>query len=83
MGHSGTIAYEQWPQYEEKYLVQDTIEMPVQILGRMRGTITISVNASQDEVVEIAKQNPEISKYLTAPIKKVIFVPKRILNFII
>ena len=83
LGHNGTIAYESWPTYDEKALVVDTVELPVQILGRVRGTIKVSIDASQDEVVEIAKNNAEINKYLTAPIKKVIYVPKRILNFII
>ena len=83
MGHEGTIAYESWPTYDEKALVVDFVEIPVQILGKVRGTIKASINATEEEVVALAKDNAEISKYLTAPIKKVIYVPKRILNFII
>ena len=83
LGHNGTISYEQWPTWDEKALVKNTVEIPVQILGRVRGTIEIDVNATQDEVVEQAKGNEEIAKYLKEPIKKVIYVPKRILNFII
>ena len=83
LGHTGTISYESWPTWDEKALVKNTVELPVQILGRVRGTITVSVDATQDEVVSVAKENSEIAKHLTAPIKKVIYVPKRILNFII
>ena len=83
LGHEGTIAYESWPTYDEKALVVDFVEIPVQILGKVRGTIKASINATEEEVVALAKDNAEISKYLTAPIKKVIYVPKRILNFII
>ena len=83
LGHSGTIAYEAWPTYNENALIKNTIEIPVQILGRVRGTIEIDANATEQEAVEAAKANAEIEKYLSAPIKKVIYVPKRILNFII
>ena len=83
LGHTGTIASESWPTYDEKALVQNLVELPVQILGKVRGVISVCVDATQDEVVEIAKADGEIAKHLTSPIKKVIYVPKRILNFII
>jgi len=83
LGHNGTIAYEAWPKYDEKELVQDTIELPVQILGRVRGVIKVPVGASQDEAVNIALSNPEIKKHITNDPKKIIYVAGRILNFII
>jgi len=83
LGHKGTISYEKWPTYNDKALVKNTIEIPVQILGRVRGTIKIEANATEQEAIELAKNNEEIAKHLNAPIKKVIYVPKRILNFII
>ena len=58
--------------------------MPVQINGKVRGRIVISKTATQDEVIDIAKQNTDVSKSLDgAAIKKVIYVPTRILNIII
>ena len=83
LGHEGTIAYEAWPTYEEKCLVQDTIELPVQILGKVRGTIVVSKEASQEEALEKAQANQDIAKHITGNIKKVIYVPGRILNLII
>jgi leucyl-tRNA synthetase len=83
LGHSETLAYESWPTYDEKALVQDTIELPVQFLGKMKGVINVPVNASQDEVVEIAKNTPEIAKFMTSEPKKIIYVAGRILNFIV
>ena len=83
LGHEGTISYESWPTYKEELLVCDTVEMAVQILGKVRGTITIQKNASQEEALEKAKANPDISKYITGEIKKVIYVPGRILNLIV
>ena len=72
-----------WPVFDESKLVKNEIELPVQINGKVRGVITISVDAGEDEVLAAAKENKEISKYLTGNIIKVIFVPKKILNIIV
>ena len=83
LGHNNTVSYESWPTYDAKALVQDEIDLPVQILGKMRGTIKVNVKASQDEVVKLAIENAEIAKFVTGDIKKVIYVPGRILNLIV
>lgn len=83
LGHRGTIAYESWPTFDPEKLVKNEVELPVQVLGKVRGTILVSKTASEEEVVKKAKENLEISKFLTKPIKKVIYVPGRILNFVI
>ena len=72
-----------WPIFDESKLVKNEIELPVQINGKVRGVITVSVDAGEDEVLAAAKENKEISKYLTGNIIKVIFVPKKILNIIV
>lgn len=72
-----------WPVFDESKLVKNEIEIPVQINGKVRGVITVSVDAGEDEVLAAAKENKEISKYLTGNIIKVIFVPKKILNIIV
>lgn len=72
-----------WPVFDESKLVKNEIELPVQINGKVRGVITVSVDAGEDEVLVAAKENKEISKYLTGNIIKVIFVPKKILNIIV
>ena len=72
-----------WPVFDESKLVKNEIELPVQINGKVRGVITVSVDAGEDEVLAAAKENKEISKYLTGNIIKVIFVPKKILNIIV
>ena len=72
-----------WPSVDESALVLDSVVIPVQINGKVRGTINVSSNAVQDEVLSQAKNTPEISKYLTGEIIKVIFVPKKIINIIV
>jgi len=74
---------ERWPEVDEAALVQDEIELPVQINGKLRGTVKVAKDASQDEILNMAKQNAEIMKYLTGNIKKIVYVPGRIFNIIV
>ena len=64
-------------------LILDQIPMPIQVNGKVRGVLQIDANLSQDEIVELAKQTPEIAKYLTGNIVKVIYINKKILNIIV
>jgi len=80
IGNDNTIAYEEWPKYDESKTVEDTIEIGVQILGKTKGTITIAKDASQDDAVATAKEM--LGDRLSGNIVKVIYVPGRILNFI-
>ena len=72
-----------WPVADEKALVKDTIEIPVQVNGKLRGVIMAPQGASQEKLVELAKEQPEINKYLTTTIKKIIYIPNRIFNILV
>ena len=79
----GKLENESWPKVESSALVLDEIELPVQVNGKVRGVLKVSASATENEIVQLAKTTPEISKYLTGETVKVIFVPKKILNFIV
>ena len=81
MGY-GKIEDAAWPEVDESALVQDEIEIPVQVNGKVRAVITVSSSASEEEIVAAAKENPDASKYMTENIVKTIYVPKKILNII-
>ncbi len=84
LGHGNTIAYEPWPQYDAQALVEDEIEIPVQVLGKLRGRIRVPVAATPAEMEEAAKANADIAKFLEGKtIVKVIAVPKRMVNFVV
>ena len=83
MGYGKSIETAEWPQVDENALKLDEIEMPVQINGRVRSVITIPSSATQEEIVEIAKSNEEVAKFITGNIVKVIYVPGKILNLIV
>lgn len=71
------------PEVDEKYLVQDTITMAVQVNWKVRWTIDISKDATQDEVMDVIKNDEKISRNLTWEIKKVIYIPWKICNIVL
>jgi leucyl-tRNA synthetase len=83
LGHSETIDNASWPIADESAMVEDEKLIVVQINGKVRGKFTVPADAEQDFVVEQAKQEPNIQKYLTdATIRKVIYVPGKLLNLV-
>ncbi len=84
LGHTNTLAYEPFPEYDPKALVEDEIEIPVQILGKLRGRVMVPAAATPDEMAALAKANPDIAQLLEGrTIVKVIAVPKRMVNFVV
>ena len=84
LGHNDTITYVAWPQFDPKALVEDEIEIPVQVLGKLRGRITVPVAATPAEMEAAAKANADVAKFLEGKtIVKVIAVPKRMVNFVV
>ena len=68
---------------KQKYLVQDTITMAVQVNGKVRWTIDIAKDATQDDVMEVIRNNEKIAKNLVWDIKKVIYIPWKICNIVL
>lgn len=83
LGHQETMAYEPWPTYDEKYLVQEQVTYAIQVNGKLRGSLVIDREASEAEVVEQAKNLPRVAHHLEGKqIRKTIFVPQKIVNFV-
>ena len=72
-----------WPKFDEKKLVSSIITLPIQINGKMRGTLQVSPSLSQDEILNLIKQDEKLASYLTGEIKKCILVPGKIINIIL
>ena len=84
LGHADTLAYEPWPVFDAAALVEDEIEIPVQVLGKLRGRIRVPVAAPPAEMESAAKANADVAKFLEGKtIVKVIAVPKRMVNFVV
>lgn len=72
-----------WPKFDEKKLVNSIITLPIQINGKMRGTLQVSPSLSQDEILNLIRQDEKLASYLTGEIKKCILVPGKIINIIL
>ena len=83
-GHDETITYEAFPEFDEKYLVDDEIEVPVQINGKVKARVMVPADADQATVVGIAKEDERIAE-LTAGknVVKEIYVPGRMVNLVV
>lgn len=83
IGNDTTVCDAQWPVCDEKYLVEDTVKYPVQFNGKMRFMLDLPATCTQEETVAAVKAAPEAAKWLTGEPKKVIFVPKKIINIVV
>ena len=83
-GHDETITYQAFPEFDEKYLVDDEVEVPVQINGKVKARVMVPADADQDTVVGIAKADERIAE-LTAGknVVKEIYVPGRMVNLVV
>ena len=84
LGNSGSIVDAEWPQFEEKYLVESVTKYPVSFNGKVRFTLEIAASATPQEVERAALSAPEAAKWLEGKQpKKVIVVPGRIVNIVL
>ena len=84
LGHSTTLAYEPWPQYDEAALREETIEMPVQVNGKLRAVIRVPAEADTAAVEAAARADAKVAEYLSGKtITKVVVVPRRMVNFVV
>lgn len=85
LGHKNTLAYEPWPEYNEEYLKEDTLEIVLQINGKVRGTIKINSDTAKDKdaLQKAALESEAIKKRIEGKtVKKVIVVPGKLVNIV-
>ena len=84
LGHSDTLAYEPWPEYDAAAIQEATIEIPVQIQGKLRGRVQVPAGADRAAIEAAARKDPRIKELLDGrTIIKTIVVPGRLVNFVI
>ena len=84
LGHADTLAYAPWPEAEERFLVQDTVSIAVQVNGKLRGTVQVAADADRDAILATAKAEPNVARYLEgATVRKEIVVPGRLVNLVV
>lgn len=84
LGGEFSVHVVEWPKYDEKYLINEVITLSVQINGKLRGTVEVSPDATEDEVRDLAEGQEKIQKYLAdGTVKKVIFVKGKTINYVV
>ena len=79
-------ADDEWPKWDEKYLVSDTVEVVVQVNGKLRAKLSVNQADLSDEekITQLALSDEKVKKYADSGVKKTIFVPKaKILNIVV
>jgi leucyl-tRNA synthetase len=81
---SANLAYSAWPQFDPSLLVENEVEIPVQVNGKLRDVIKVSVNAAQADLETAAKNSVKVKPFIEGKtIKKIIVVPKKLINIVV
>ena len=84
LGHNDTIAYESWPTYDEAKTADDSVEVALQINGKLKGTIMLPVNCPKDDAIAAAKADERVAAAIEGKtIVKEIAVPNKIINIVV
>jgi leucyl-tRNA synthetase len=84
LGHQQALVSESWPEVDATALEQDSLELVIQVNGKLRGKILVSATASSKEVEVSALNDENIKRFIeNKPVKKVIVVPKKLINIVV
>ncbi len=84
LGHEKSLAYEPWPQYDEALTKDATVEIPVQINGKLRSKVQVAADTGKETLEEAARADPKVASYLEEKeLIKTIVVPGRLVNFVL
>ncbi len=83
LGHNQTLTYEPWPAFDPAAIREDSVEVPVQIKGKLRARVTVPLDASAEDTEAAARADQRIAELLAGQtVVKVIVVPGRMVNFV-
>ncbi|MCB1187602.1 leucine--tRNA ligase [bacterium] len=84
LGGPGLCADSEWPIHDPSMLIESTLEIPVQVNGKLRGRISVPANASQEQCIAAARNNDDVARWLEGKeVLKEIFVPGRMITFVV
>ena len=84
LGHPASLAYEPWPPFDEALIAESVVEIPVQVNGKLRGKVRVEAGADQATVEQAARSDPAVAAQLSGKtVVKVVFIPDRLLNFVV
>ncbi len=83
LGNEGSIFDSRWPAYDPSLAAEEVLTLAVQVNGKTRGTIQVTPDAVQETALAAAMADPSIAKFVTGEPKKIVFVPRRLLNIVV
>lgn len=84
LGNDTSVQADSWPTYNEEYLATDEITIVVQINGKVRAEVVVPPDTDEDAIIQAAQANPKITALVgDSPIKKTIYVPRKLVNIVI
>ena len=84
LGHSDTIAYEKWPEFDAEAVKENEIEIGVQVNGKVKGVVLLGVAEDKDSALSKAKAVEGVAKFIEGKsIVKEIYVPGKIVNIVV
>ena len=84
LGKTTKIHDENWPNFSQEFLEGDTMKIVIQVNGKVRGELEVKKSSKEEDIIKQAKEIENVLKYLEAKdIKKSIYVPKKLINFVV
>jgi leucyl-tRNA synthetase len=82
LGEAGSVHTQAWPSFDPAQAVADTVELAVQLNGKVRARVTVATNASEDEVREAALEAAAVALE-GRPVKKLVVVPGKLVSIVV
>jgi leucyl-tRNA synthetase len=83
LGHDESITYAAWPTYDASALVEDTVEVVLQVNGKLRSKVQINKDTSKDDMEKLALADPKVQEFIAGKtVRKVIAVPQKLVNIV-
>jgi leucyl-tRNA synthetase len=84
LGHQQAVVTASWPEIDTTALAQDTLELVLQVNGKLRSKMSVSIAATNDEIEALALNDEQIKRFIEGkPVRKVIVVPKKLVNIVV
>ena len=84
LGHTDSLARQAWPTFDPDKLIESSMELPVQVNGKLRGKIVVPVDTAEAEILAQAAASDELKSWLAGKtVRKQIYVPGKLVNFVV
>lgn len=83
LGHEDAIHQAGWPEWDKNYLISDTITVVVQVNGKLRASLQLAADMSEADIITSAKADPKVQAFMSGEPKKTIYVPGKLVNFVV